>query len=93
MQVCVEIETCMDCRHRDHSGAFTKGGARQICGHSAACSERRSKTQFKKEYPMYSSDSKEKGWKYHWYHRILDNEKGELLPIPDWCPLKHGFKY
>lgn len=27
------IENCGECRHADHSGAFTPGGARPICGH------------------------------------------------------------
>jgi hypothetical protein len=36
MIIKVNIMTCADCRHQDHSGAFTKGGAQMICGHSNA---------------------------------------------------------
>ena len=28
----VTLNTCKDCLHLDHSGAFTPGGAKQICG-------------------------------------------------------------
>jgi hypothetical protein len=89
MLITVEVKNCGQCRHRDHSGAFTKGGARQICGHSDACKARRSLEEFAGEYPMYANDIKcRKDWKYHWYNRIV-NEK----TIPDWCPLKHGSAY
>jgi len=27
------INTCLECPHIDHSGGFTKGGAKRICGH------------------------------------------------------------
>ena len=33
MEVTITISTCSQCRHFDHSGAFTKGGAQWICGH------------------------------------------------------------
>lgn len=37
MTVQVTINTCKDCRHLDHSGAFTPGGALPVCGHNDAC--------------------------------------------------------
>lgn len=40
MTITVNIRSCEDCRHKDHSGAFTPGGARPICGHHDACSKR-----------------------------------------------------
>lgn len=33
----IEIETCRDCRHCDHTGGFTPGGAKLCCGHSKTC--------------------------------------------------------
>ena len=40
IQVTVVLETCYDCMHRDHSGAFTPGGPKQTCDHPDACDER-----------------------------------------------------
>ena len=34
------IKTCADCPHRDHTGAFTKGGAKWCCGHDETCRTR-----------------------------------------------------
>lgn len=82
----VSLDNCNQCHHNDHSGSFTAGGARQICGHSDACKARRSKEEFLNEYPMYGKRDLS-SWKYHWYNRITDGE------IPDWCPLKHGSGY
>lgn len=98
MLLTVEITECGKCRHVDHSGTFTVRGARRICGHSDACKARRSKTAFRKEYPEYAKDRYDKHWPHHWFHRIIspDGEapwaKGKV-PIPDWCPLKHGSAY
>lgn len=33
----INIETCRDCRHRDHTGGFTPGGAKPCCGHPDTC--------------------------------------------------------
>ena len=88
MLITVEVNYCRQCRHVDHSGGFTKGGARTICGHSDACEVRKSKEEFTAEYPMYAKEF-DGDFKYHWYNRIIENEK----KIPDWCPLKHGSCY
>ena len=29
-----EIKDCPSCPHRDHTGAFTAGGAKPVCGHN-----------------------------------------------------------
>jgi hypothetical protein len=51
--------------------------------------ERKSKEEFKAEYPeYYERGDYGEHWEYHWYHRTVDNDK-----IPDWCPLMHGSKY
>lgn len=92
MEIIVKLEKCSQCRHTDHSGAFTHGGARDICGHPDASKERRSKTDFGLEYPRYYGEKKNEQWKYwssHWYHRILPDDDS----IPEWCPLKHGGLY
>lgn len=88
-----EIEKCAHCRHLDHSGAFTIGGARDICGHydSVELCPKKSKNSFKKEYHKYYVEMKSEKWEhweYHWYHRIVDVDS-----IPEWCPLKHGKQY
>lgn len=74
------LRTCQDCRHNDHSGAFTPGGAKQICGHHDA-------------YRWATRDKqvnrKDKDDKYHWRHRVIKDPK----KIPAWCPLKNGMCY
>jgi len=40
MQIKIDIQSCKDCRHIDHSGAYTPGGAKLICVHDGACSKR-----------------------------------------------------
>ena len=94
MQITVEINNCRQCRHVDHSGSFTAGGARAICGHSDACKARKTYEEFLNEYPMYAKREYDGDFKYHWYNRIVDeNAKSEIKGIPDWCPLKHGSMY
>jgi len=79
MQIIVQINSCAECRHRDHSGAFTPGGSRPICGHSKAV---KTFTQFKTFKPGKEDD------KWHWRHRVLDMKK-----IPGKCPLVLGYLY
>jgi len=94
MQITVKIRDCRDCRHIDHSGAFTVRGARLICSHSNACQRRVSKDEFRSEYPEYAKRDLTH-FKYHWIHRVLTkgNKDPKVIKIPDWCPLKHGAKY
>jgi len=88
MEVTVKINSCSDCRHHGHSGAFTIRGARPVCGHSDSGVIRLTVEEFKKEYPEYKGESRG-DFNYHWIHRITDRQEG----IPEWCPLKHGKKY
>ena len=37
MEITIRINTCKDCRHFGHSGAFTVGGSRPVCRHRGAC--------------------------------------------------------
>jgi len=93
MKITVEINTCHNCRHMDHSGAFTVRGARLICSHSDACSKRVTIEEFLAEYPEYK-DRDLTHFKYHWIHRVLSrSSKEEPTRIPIWCPLKRGAKY
>jgi len=93
MQVTINIKSCEDCKYIGHSGAFTVRGARDICGHSDACTERVSKSAFRREYPGYKKDIYE-DWKYHWIHRVLSSSSGDRVKgIPKWCPLKTGSGY
>jgi hypothetical protein len=88
MKVTIEIKTCRACHHVDHSGGFTMGGARTICGHSDACKVRKSENEFKGEYPEYHKRGDyDKDWKYHWFNRIVGKK------IPSWCPVKNGSPY
>lgn len=84
MTIEVAINSCADCRHLDHSGGWTPGGAQQICGHASAA------------YASYGPGFG-KQEPYHWKHRVIyrPNPTASVIaaPIPDWCPLKHGAGY
>lgn len=71
-RIIINIKTCADCPHVDHSGQLIPGGGIDICGNRDTSMVRD---------PSYKKD------KYHWKHRVLKiGKKGELI-IPDWCPL------
>lgn len=95
MKITIDINTCNRCRHIDHSGAFTVRGARSICGHSDACTERVTIEEYFSEYPEYKDrDYNPLHFRHHWIHRVLTKDsKIEVKEIPTWCPLKHGAKY
>ena len=40
MIISVQINSCTECRHWGHSGAFTKGGAKAVCDHDVSCEQR-----------------------------------------------------
>ena len=82
-KVFIEITNCDACPYGDHSGSFTPGGAKPICGHSDASD----KATENKEINFLVEDlivgDKIKAGKHHWIHRVIkDNE------IPTWCPLR-----
>lgn len=84
MTITVSINSCADCRHLDHSGAFTEGGTQMICGHSDATRA------------PYAPGAGEPD-PYHWKHRVI-NKADPIVsvrgaPIPYWCPLEHGAEY
>jgi len=82
MQIVVNITSCNGCRHRDHSGAYTPGGAKPICGHNCSVDFAPGARTAKK------SGNKDDRW--NWQHRVLKNPDYQ---IPEWCPLKHGREY
>ena len=87
---------CRTCQYRDHSGAFTPGGAKNICGHSDAA---RSfypfdAKAFKDSQHLHTSpeieaafpgDTPETTDPYHWKFRIIDVSNSEP---PAQCPLR-----
>jgi len=44
--VTITINTCDECHHLSSSGAFTKGGAKPICGNSDSCESRKVKDKY-----------------------------------------------
>jgi hypothetical protein len=89
MEVTVKIETCDDCRHRDHTGGFTPGGAKPCCHHpvTVAFNDGHKVIPYKNEYP----DNRNVFHK----HTFNTEMKPIRIPkgIPDWCALKRGEKY
>jgi hypothetical protein len=70
----LRIKNCGKCPYVDHSGAFTPGGAKDICGHPEAVETFTSSVD--------RDDPNQDKW--HWRHRAVDRE----LPPPAECPLR-----
>ena len=93
MKISVEINSCSDCRHLDHSGSYTPGGAKSICGHDkSAYWAWDGKTHKEATGCKYNcGDAAGNGCQcdyWNWMHRVIP-----INPIPNWCPLKHREKY
>ena len=101
MEITVVVNNCSQCRHRNHSGQFTPGGAKDICGYPGI-SEYVTKTNpnvlnddpngfdFRptgKELKRLESQS------YHWKNRIVEDYMDTDNIFPIFCPLQHGAKY
>lgn len=98
LTITVQVRGCEDCRHRDHSGSFTPGGAKQICGHDDI-KENILKHKPETRYDDPNALSKDKNADnhidkqcYYWGNRIVD-EYIESGTIPFFCPLKNGSSY
>ena len=79
MKITIEINSCSDCSHSDHTGAFTKGGAKPCCSHSqmgVEFGEHKIIPYVSEPHPSVG------GIKIH-----------SPAKIPKWCPLKRGFNY
>jgi len=69
------INTCNDCPHKQHTGAFTHGGSKPCCDHPKII-EAKGYDCFKRIIP---------------YKKVFSDVAGRDLAcvkrIPDWCPL------
>lgn len=93
MLITVKIDNCVQCRHMDHSGSFTPGGAKHICGHPDI-SEVILKMKPETRYDDPNSITKKLLDKqcYYWKNRIVE-EFIDKKEIPFFCPIKNGSKY
>lgn len=81
MEICINIKSCDDCKHSDHTGQLTPGGAKPCCNHSETVSQKGSDC-FKRVIPYRTV-----------YNEIWNRNMREAKTIPQWCPLKNGFNY
>lgn len=73
--VTIEIKDCLECQYCDHTGAFTKGGAKPCCNHNQTV-QKFGYNCFKRVIP---------------YHTIFDKQDRPIRSpksIPEWCPLR-----
>lgn len=75
------INSCYDCKYLNHTGAFTKGGAKPCCNHRQTCKEK-GYDCFKRIIPYESVNNK-------YFLNSIHSPK----QIPKWCPLKRGYEY
>lgn len=98
LTITVQVRGCEDCRHRDHSGSFTPGGAKQICGHHDISETiLKLKPHTRNDDANALSNNKKADNHidkqcYYWKNRVVDKyiEKGT---IPYFCPIKNGSSY
>jgi len=81
MEIKIQIDKCEGCKHLDHTGQFTKGGAKPCCNHDLTCKEK-GYDCFKRILPYKMV-----------YWDVYNKEFAQVKKIPDWCPLKRGYKY
>lgn len=76
--VSINIQTCEDCPYVDHSGAFTPGGAQDICDAPDVIAA------VKREHPLLKGNEV-----FNWKYRVIRNKRKDgSLMIPKWCPLR-----
>ena len=89
MEITIQIETCWDCNHKDHTGAFTPGGSKPCCHHphTIKMNDGRRVIPYNKvkedNRSIFNKDSFIQPARYN----------NELKGIPTWCPLKQGKAY
>jgi hypothetical protein len=94
MEVVIKIKTCNDCRHRDHTGGFTPGGAKPCCDHPFAVENMdKGNGPFDRVIP-YRNESPDNRNVFHKHtfkavYKPIRTPKG----IPKWCPIKNGKDY
>ena len=97
MEITIQIETCDDCRHSNHTGAFTPGGSKPCCNHPDYV-ERKFKQKgdyscFDRVIPhtKITKDNRNVFNKQS-FHRTSETYT-EIKKIPDFCELKKGGTY
>ena len=85
MEIKIQIDKCQECKHLDHTGAFTKGGEKPCCNHNQTCRE--------KGYDCFKRVIPYKNVFIDNNILCLSREYHIVKKIPDWCPLKRGYKY
>lgn len=95
MQITVTLDNCSHCRHRDHSGSFTPGGAKQICGYPNVSKWvlKTNKNTRNDNANGNLSESQLNKQCYYWKNRIVENHLKDKESFPVFCPLKHGEHY
>ena len=93
MEITVSLTNCSGCRHRDHSGAFTPGGAKAICGGPNVSDwVLKYKPETRNDNPNNPlTDINQQC--YYWKHRIVEDHLEGRESFPEWCPLKNGECY
>ncbi len=81
MEIKIQIKECNECKHSDHTGTFTKGGAKPCCNHPLIVKEK-GYSYFKRIIPYKNK-----------YDNFYKKEFHIAKKIPDWCPLKRNCKY
>ena len=81
MEIRIQINKCSDCKHGNHTGGFTKGGAKPCCDHTITVKESGC-NPFDRIIPYK---------KVYW--DLYDKEFPVAKKIPVWCPLKRGYPY
>jgi len=81
MEIKIQINKCSDCKHSDHTGAFTEGGAKPCCEHPVTVKEK-GYDCFKRIIPYTMK-----------YWELYKRKFAVACEIPIWCPLKRGYKY
>lgn len=81
MEIKIKIKECSDCSHSNHTGAFTKGGAKPCCNHPCTVKQKGADC-FKRIIPYKSI-----------YNETWKGDINIARRIPSWCPLKNGSNY
>ena len=84
MEITIKINTCKDCRHLDHSGGYTIGGSRPVCGHRGACYGNHAKSGLTPIQVMVNTGMSEENAKKYISRAEKDDEDGpsEYMEIP-----------
>lgn len=80
MQVNIAINMCGECPYISHSGAFTPGGAKDVCAHKNAVSSFGAKAAD----CQHEATHKAGGFCHHWEHRTVK----QYAAPPAGCPLR-----